>query len=188
MIASDETIIREIGSSDERILSMQAAANERNSISYLLNEYIHSQPIQVAISRKNVIQCLFEIMPEIVGDLEWIFDDFSINNGKWSKVNPYDLATESISYITNRILVGKKLASDREYLECVQELSKLIAKAGLIIDLSPRVFKSILARYLVPKKGPFEFYLSRMVPIFEERRIAFMGANEKTERPVSSIL
>lgn len=71
---------------------------------------------------------------------------------------------------TNRVLVGLPLCRDREYLDCLVELSKAISQTGLVIDLAPHGLKSIIAYFLVQRSSALQVFLSKLGPVFEERR------------------
>lgn len=172
-MATDDAVLKELQNADERIISMQAAADERNSISYILGKCIHEKPYHVAIILKNLTQRISQILPEVIKDLDNIFSSISITGNKWGSFNHHSIAERCISVITNRVLFGHKLANDQEFLDSVIELSNTISRAGLPIDLAPRPLKYILAHFLVPKQGAFQVYLSKVGPMFEERRRAY---------------
>ncbi|OJJ88706.1 uncharacterized protein ASPGLDRAFT_22188 [Aspergillus glaucus CBS 516.65] len=54
VMVTDDAVLKELQNADERIISMQAAADERNSISYILGKCIHEKPYHVAIILKNL--------------------------------------------------------------------------------------------------------------------------------------
>jgi hypothetical protein len=169
-VATDDTVLKELSNVDENILSMQAAANERNSISYILSDCIHERPVHVGIIQRYLTRRLLEVLPEIIEGLDKIFSDIPTIGSSWAKVDLQNLTTESIFFVTNRVLIGQQLANDEQFLESVLELSRIISSAGILIDLSPSYLKPILARYLVPKRGAFQVYLTKLSTVFEERR------------------
>lgn len=181
---TDDAVLKELSKVDENILSMQAAANERNSISYILSDCIHERPVHVGIILKYLTRRLLEVLPETIEHLDGIFSDIPTTWSSWTKVDLQALTTKSISFFTNRVLVGRKLANDQEFLESVLELSTVVSDAGLLIDLSPRFLKSILARYLVPKRGAFHVYLSKLSAVFEERRKVMQEHGGSVDRQV----
>jgi hypothetical protein len=49
VVATDPAVLKELGDADETVLSMQAAANERNSMEYILGSSNHSDPYHVKV-------------------------------------------------------------------------------------------------------------------------------------------
>lgn len=163
-------MLKELGNADETVLSMQAAANQRNSIDYTLSSSIHENPYHVAIILKNLTQRLGKVLPEVVEEICLSFRSSSSTIGSnWARMD-HDLLSRCISATTNRVLVGLPLCRDREYLDCLVELSNATSRAGLIIDLAPRVLKSMVAYLMVQRSTALQTFLSKLGPVFEERR------------------
>lgn len=148
---------------------MQAAANERNSISYILSSSIHGNPYHIDIILKNLTQRLGKVLPEVVEEICLSFRESSNIGEEWAQMDK-DLLSRCISATTNRILVGLPLSRDQEYLDCLVKLSKAVSRAGLIIDLAPRVLKSLIAYCFVHRSSSLKTFLSKLGPVFEERR------------------
>ena len=170
MVATDGAVLKELQDADERVLSMQAAANERNSTEYTLSSTIHRNPYHVGIIKKNLTQQISKALPDIVEELGKAFSDGSKIGKEWAQIDTHHLMLECITAITTRVLVGGALANDQQYLESLLSLSTSISRAGLIIDLAPRFLKTILAFCLVPKSGALKIFLMKLGPLFEERR------------------
>lgn len=162
-------MIKELGNADEAVLSMQAAANQRNSIDYTLSSNIHRNPYHVELILKNLTKRLGRVLPEVVDEVCLTFRSASTIGKEWARMDE-DLLSRCISATTNRVLVGLPLCRDPEYLDCLVDLSKAVSRAGLIIDLVPRVFKSIIAYFLVQRSSALKTFLSKLGPVFEERR------------------
>ena len=170
MVATDSAVLKELQDADERVLSMQAAANERNSTEYTLSSTIHRNPYHVGIIKKNLTQQISKALPDIVEELDKAFSDGSKIGKEWVQIDTYHLMLECVTAITTRVLVGRALANDQQYLESLLSLSMSVSRAGLIIDLVPRFLKTILAFCLVPKSGALKIFLTKLGPLFEERR------------------
>ncbi|KAF8521467.1 cytochrome P450 [Trichophaea hybrida] len=144
VVATSEAV-NELKDANSRVLSMQAAANERNSISYTLSSTIHSNPYHR----------LSKVLPDVVDELRWTFEE-NVPRGignEWAPINTHALMLKCISSTTNRILVGLPLSRDLEYLDCLVELSKMVSRAGHVIDLAPRVLKSFLDWCMIPREN-----------------------------------
>ena len=180
-------MLKELENADERVLSMQAAANERNSIQYTLSSSIHSNPYHVGIIRQNITQQLSKNVADIVEELNKTFSNNSTISKEWTEINTHHLMMKCITAITNRILVGQALASDQEYLESSFELSRVVSQAGLVIDLAPYFLKTILAHYLVSRSGSLKIFLKKLGPVFEERRRTMQRLGDGwTDKPVGT--
>jgi hypothetical protein len=185
VVATSGVVLKQLADADEQILSMQAAANERNSIEFILSKTIHDNPYHVVIIRKNLTQRLSKILPDIVDELSKTFCNNSTIGKEWTQVSTHHLMLKCITATTNRILVGQALASDQEYLNSLSELAKVISRAGPVISLAPYFLKTILAHFLVPKSGPFKIFLMKLGPLFEERRRAMQKLGDNwTDKPV----
>ncbi|KAI5837190.1 cytochrome P450 [Morchella snyderi] len=170
-VATDPAVWKELQSCDETLLSMQAAANERNSISYTLDGAIHTNPYHLDVIRRNLSQHLDRVLPEVADEIILTFHE---NAGKeiskeWKRLD-IDVFSKCTSAATNRVLVGFPLCRDKEYLDCLVKLSSELSRAGLIVDLTPRCFKSIVAFSLLHHSRAQKTFLSKLGPVVAERR------------------
>jgi hypothetical protein len=187
VVATSEAVFNELKDADPRVLSMQAAANQRNSISYTLSSTIHSNPYHVDILNKNLTQRLSKVLPDVVDELQRTFEE-NVPSGigeEWVPINIHTLMDKCISATTNRFLVGLPLSRDQEYLDCLVELSSMVSRAGLVIDLAPRILKSFLAWCMMSRGGAFKTFLDKLGPVFEQRRRKLIELGDSwTDRPV----
>lgn len=162
---------------------MQAAANQRNSIDYTLSSSIHGNPYHITLILKNLTQRLGRVLPEVVDEICLTFHSGSTIGKEWARMDE-DLLSRCICATTNRVLVGLPLCRDPEYLDCLVELSEAVSQAGLIIDLVPRVFKPIIAYFLVHRSSAMKTFLSKLGPVFEERRKQLELGDDDKNTPV----
>jgi hypothetical protein len=190
IVTTDPGVLKELGNADETILSMQAAANERNSIDYILSAGIHSDPYHVEIISKKLTTRIVAILPEIVEEICLTFRENSSIGNEWAPIYDCDsLLSECISAATNRVLVGLPLCRDKEYLDCLVQLSKRVSRAGLFCDLAPRVLKFLIAKLLVRQSRALRIFLSKVGPLIEQRQSMIAGRNgERDEKPVCVLL
>jgi hypothetical protein len=186
IVTTDPGVLKELGNADETILSMQAAANERNSIDYILSAGIHSDPYHVEIISKKLTSRIMAVLPEIVEEICLTFRENSSIGDEWAPIRDCDnLLSRCISAATNRILVGLPLCRDKEYLDCLVQLSKRVSRAGLFCDLAPRVLKFLIAELLVRQSHALRVFLSKVGPLIEQRRSMIASRNgERDEKPV----
>jgi len=188
VVATSDAVLQELKDADPSVLSMQAAANERNSISYTLSSGIHSDPYHVDIISRNLTQRLSKVLPDIVDELQRTFEEnVPVGIGReWTSIQTHDLMLRCISATTNRILVGLPLCRDQEYLDCLVELSQVVSRAGLVIDQAPRILKPLIAWCMVsPRRGAFKVFLEKLGPVFEQRRRIIRELGDSwTDRPV----
>ena len=190
IVTTDPGVLKELGNADETVLSMQAAANERNSTDYILCASIHSNPYHVGIISKRLTSRIVSVLPEIVEEICLTFRENSSIGHEWTPIHDCDnLLSRCISAATNRILVGLPLCRDKEYLDCLVQLSKRVSRAGLFCDLAPRVLKSLIAKLLVRQSHALRIFLSKVGPLIEQRRSKAAGRNgERDEKPVCVLL
>ena len=180
-------MLNQLRDADEAFLPMQAAANERNSMSYAIGSCIHQHPYQIAIINKNLAQRLSRVLPEIVEEADRVLGETSTPGSDWAGIDSQKLIMQCITTVTNRVLVGRELSRDQEFLDSALELIDNISRVGLVIDLTPRFLKYIFACYLIPKRGAYQVYLSKLGPVFEERRRAMQEKENggfKSDKPV----
>ncbi|KAI5781918.1 cytochrome P450 [Geopyxis carbonaria] len=173
VVATSPAVLKQLSENDPSVLSQQAAANERNSISYILSSSIHSDPFHVPLITKNLTLGLSKVIPDLVEGLSQIF---CVDNpaGEWIAIDVYALVLKSLSATTNRILVGKELAADSEYLHSVSELAESVSRTGLL---------------MVPRnRGPFKTFLYKVGRLFIERRQKLQElGDEWKDRPNDAI-
>jgi hypothetical protein len=172
VVATSDSVLDELKNADPRVLSMQEAANERNSIGYTLSSSIHSNPFHVDIVRKGLSQHVGKVVPDVVDEICWAFsrENLNIYADKWTSIDTHQVMTRCISSTTNRILVGPLLSRDPEYLRSQVKLSAAVSRAGLVIDLAPRILKAVLAYFLVARSSALHIFLAKLGPVFEQRQ------------------
>ena len=190
MVSTNLGVLKELKDADESVLSIQAAADERNSIGYILSSSIHRDPYHVKIISKYLTLRLETILPEIVEEVCLIFRETLTVGDEWIQIKDYEnLLSRCVSATTNKILVGLPLCRDREYLDCLVQLSKRLSRAGLFCDLVPPILKSLIANLLVRRSRVLQTFLSKLGPVFEQRRMTLASRSDKwEEKPVRTLL
>ena len=190
MVSTNLGVLKELKDADESVLSIQAAADERNSIGYILSSSIHRDPYHVKIISKYLTLRLEPILPEIVEEVCLIFRETLTVGDEWIQIKDYEnLLSRCVSATTNKILVGLPLCRDREYLDCLVQLSKRLSRAGLFCDLVPPILKSLIANLLVRRSRVLQTFLSKLGPVFEQRRMTLASRSDKwEEKPVRTLL
>lgn len=190
MVSTNLGVLKELKDADESVLSIQAAADERNSIGYILSSSIHRDPYHVKIISKYLTLRLETILPEIVEEVCLIFRETLTVGDEWIQIKDYEnLLSRCVSATTNKILVGLPLCRDREYLDCLVQLSKRLSRAGLFCDLVPPILKSLIANLLVRRSRVLQTFLSKLGPVFEQRRMTLVSRSDKwEEKPVRTLL
>jgi len=169
---------------------MQAAANERNSTEYILCSSIHNDPYHVEIISKKLTSRIEALLPAIVEEIRLAFcENSSIGDG-WTPVHDCGkLLSRCISAATNRILVGLPLCRDKEYLDCLVQLSNRVSRASFICGLTPCVLKPLIAELLVRQGHAFRTFLSKVGPLIEQRRSTMAACKDEwDEKPVRVLL
>jgi hypothetical protein len=170
VVVTDSVVMKELQDADESVLSMQAAADERNSTGYALSSTIHRNPYHMGIIKKNLTAQIYNSLPGVVKVLEKTFSDVSAIDDRWSRIDIHNLLLKCITAATNHVMVSGSLQDDQEYLQTLISLSTSVSQAGLHIDLAPRFLKKILARILFRRDGAMKLFLAKLGPAFEERR------------------
>ncbi|CAG9982117.1 unnamed protein product [Clonostachys byssicola] len=171
LVASDWAILKQLGHADERILSMQAAADERNSTSYLLSSSIHSNPYHIELILRRLTPLIEALIPDVLEEVGLAFDEHTGSCSEWVELPQLEvLLTRCVSIATSRVLVGHNLCRDEEYIESLTRLSHSAPRAGLLCSLVPRTLKPLVARWLVHQSYEFQTFLEKVMPLVKNRR------------------
>lgn len=182
VVTTNPRVLKELGSADESLLSMQAAANERNSTEYILCSSIHNDPYHVEIISKKLTSRIEMLLPAIVEEVCLTFRENSSIGSNWTPIHGLDgLLSRCVSAATNRVLVGMPLCRDKEYLDCLVQLSHRVSRAGLLCGLTPRVLRSLVAKLLVHQSQALKTFLSKVGPLIEQRRSTVAGRKDKSD-------
>jgi len=186
VVATDPAVLKELGDADETVLSMQAAANERNSMEYILGSSIHSDPYHVKVISGTLTSHIGAVLPEIVEEICLTFRENSNIGDEWTPIdNCSNLLSRCISATTNRILVGLPLCRDEEYLDCLMQLSRRMSRTGLFCYLAPRNLRFLIAKLLVHQGHALRTFLSKVGPLIERRRAMLASRSDRWEaKPV----
>ena len=185
LVASDWAILKQLGHADESILSMQAAADERNSTSYLLSSNIHSNPYHIELILKRLTPLIEALIPDVLEEVGLAFDEHAGSCRDWVELPQLEeLLTRCVSIATSRVLVGHNLCHDEEYIECLIRLSSSVSRAGLLCSLVPRTLKPLVARWLVHQAYEFQTFLGKVMPLVRNRRHAISVELEGGEEQI----
>lgn len=183
VVTSNEQLIKELGNVDEKLLSMQAAADERNSISHILSDTIHGNPFHVEAINKYLVRELHKILPDIEEEIRFNLKQLDVRVGDGSEWVEFDefhnFLSRCISSVTNRVLVGLPLCRDPEFLNCLVQLSTQISRAGLICDLGPQFLRTPISNFLVQRSDAFGRFIAKLGPVFEQRRRNMVDESEE---------
>ncbi|KAK2733887.1 hypothetical protein FQN57_001937 [Myotisia sp. PD_48] len=182
-VVTHHTALRELQDADKNILSMQAAADDRNSTGHILSRCIHQNPCHIPIIRYHLTRRMSSILPRIANDYSRPFGDCLVTSAGWTGIQIHEFASKWVATSTNRSLVCDELADDPEYLECAWEMSKLISRAGLAIGLAPQFLKRPLAFLLVARRRAFRTLQSKLGPVFRERQKVMQEDGSKPHQP-----
>ncbi|OCK87132.1 cytochrome P450 [Cenococcum geophilum 1.58] len=189
VVSTNLGVLKELKDANESVLSIQAAADERNSIKYILSSSIHRDPYHVKIISKYLTLRLETILPEIVEEVCLIFRETLTVGDEWIQIKDYEnLLSRCVSATTNKILVGLPLCRDREYLDCLVQLSKRLSRAGLFCDFVPPILKSLIANSLVRRSRVLQTFLSKLGPVFEQRRMTLASRSGKWEEKPNDVI
>jgi hypothetical protein len=152
---------------------MQAAADERNSISYVLDKTIHSNPYHMDIILKHLTLRLGVLIPEIMEETSLCFEEYfsgkTIGYDEWMPLDEAFLS-RCVSAITGRVLVGLPMCRDRQYSDILVQLTKRITRAGYLCNMAPEFMKSLIANRVVKQSTEMRKFLEKLGPVFEERK------------------
>lgn len=164
---------------------MQAAADERNSTSYLLSSNIHSNPYHIELILKRLTPLIEALIPDVLEEVGLAFDEHAGSCRDWVELPQLEeLLTRCVSIATSRVLVGHNLCHDEEYIECLIRLSSSVSRAGLLCSLVPRTLKPLVARWLVHQAYEFQTFLGKVMPLVRNRRHAISVELEGGEEQI----
>ena len=130
--------------------------------------------------RRELTPDLDQFAPVIVDEVVYSLDEFFGNETEWKEIRLYDTMLQVIGRLVNRVLVGKELARDAEYMACSTNFNnKAIVTASLIL-LLPVFLRPLLAPVATAWDTWQYWRLTRIMrPIVRERRERYFSSGSE---------
>lgn len=96
------------------------------------------EPIHPEVIRRELTHKLSDFADDIVEELQLSLEEnWGTNTEKWKEVNLYDTMLDIISRLSMRVLVGKELTQNKEFLRSARLFNRNVVLSAAVLNLLP---------------------------------------------------
>jgi hypothetical protein len=100
------------------------------------------EPIHPEVIKRELTHKLNNFADDIVDELQLCLEeDWGLDTEEWREVNLYDTMLDIISRLSMRVLVGKELCQNKEFLRSARNFDRKVALSAAAINLLPGFLK-----------------------------------------------
>lgn len=100
------------------------------------------EPIHPEVIKRELTHKLNNFAGDIVDELQLCLkEDWGLETEEWREVNLYDTMLDIISRLSMRVLVGKELCQNKEFLQSARNFDRKVALSAAAINLLPGFLK-----------------------------------------------
>ncbi|KAH7379865.1 putative Ent-kaurene oxidase [Cadophora sp. MPI-SDFR-AT-0126] len=112
----------------------------------MLHPRVVTDTVHEDVIRKELTKLLGDYTEDVQDEIDFAFRKvWGVNTTDWIEVPAYHTMLDVIGRISNRVLVGRPLCRDEEYLKPSKEFARLVVVQGTFISLFPPIFKPLVA-------------------------------------------
>ncbi|TVY15730.1 Cytochrome P450 monooxygenase tenB, partial [Lachnellula arida] len=142
----------------------------------VISDSVHGDVINNELHRR-----LGEFTEAVNEELDFAFrKTFGVDTNEWKEVVVYDVMSEIITRISNRVLVGPELCRDEDYLYNSSRFNRWVVLLSAVISLFPQSSKRIIGPIVT--YGNYQLYLNMtkfILPIWKRQTSSFSEARPK---------
>lgn len=145
-----------------------------------VNKAILGDPYHEHVVHRTLARHLTALVPQIDEQVRLSVDDiFGTDEKAWKTINIWDALMEFVPRVTHRILVGRPLCENREYLTGMINFSLAVTRDLLLFPLIPTIIKPIICPVFgLSSKYHYWKTAKHSVPLIKQR-LADMAAKER---------
>ncbi|KAF8161079.1 cytochrome P450 [Crassisporium funariophilum] len=153
------------------------AVNEDLQLPYTMDAHQLSNPYQATVLRTAVNRALPAYIPELFDESVLAMDEtFKISRYEdFISIPVFNTMTHLIARITNRVVFGKELCRNEDYLHAVVQFAETTPLMAPFIQWSPMMLRPvvyfILSTILGGKKAPLKYMIPYLKRYMKEREI-----------------
>ncbi|KAF4986405.1 hypothetical protein FDECE_15978 [Fusarium decemcellulare] len=168
-LMASSSMLDEIRKAPESQLSQPAAANIIFQIKHtfhpgLLNDYYHFDVV-----RKSLTQNLPRIIGDLAAETRFALGRELGNSKGWQQSQVFHTATQMVTRISNRMMVGLELCRNEEYLLYSATYTKATFDAAAMLRNVPGPLKSLVMYFNTSHKSQQQIARKLMFPIIKQR-------------------
>lgn len=149
-----------------------------------VDKVILRDPYHEHVIHRTLARHLTSLVPAIDEEVQRSVDHIygSASETEWTTINIWDSLMEFVPPVTNRILVGRPLCDNKEYIEGMVGFSLSVTRDIILHPMVPFVIKPIVCRILgLSSKYNYWKTAKHSIPVIKQR-LADMAAAERGEK------
>lgn len=145
-----------------------------------VNKIILGDPYHEHVVHRTLARHLTALVPQIDEEVRLCVDDiFGTDHKVWKTVNIWDAFMDFVPRVTHRILVGRPLCENKEYLNGMVGFSLAVTRDLLLFPLIPTIIKPIICPVFgLSSKYHYWKTAKHSVPLIKQR-LADFAAKER---------
>ncbi|OIW26609.1 cytochrome P450 [Coniochaeta ligniaria NRRL 30616] len=139
------------------------------------------EPIHPEVIRRELTHKLGTFAEDIAEELELCLEEnWGVDTEDWKEVNLYDTMLDVISRLSMRVLVGKELTQNKEFLRSARMFDRNVVLSAAGINLLPWFLKPILSPFITAYDYMHYLTISKFIlPLVKERLAQLQPSGEK---------
>lgn len=165
----------------DHVISVAAAHYDIMNGDYsFVDRAILADPYHEHVVHRTLTRHLTALVPQIDEQVRLSVDDiFGTDHTAWKTLNIWDALMEFVPRVTHRILVGRPLCENRDYLDGMINFSVAVTRDLLLFPLLPTIIKPFVCPLFgLSTKFAYWKTAKHSVPLIKQR-LAAMAAKER---------
>lgn len=182
------TMLDEIRKAPETHLSQPAQAEIIFQVKHTLHPALSKDLYHFNVVRKKLTHALPSIITNLVDETLYALDVAVGTPLDWVELQMYPVASNLITRVANRMLVGSELCRNDEFLHYSGAFTKATFDAAAMLRNVPEIIKPLMMRFRTDHREQQEIARKYLIPIINERIKAIeSGTTEKRKLPNDSV-
>ncbi|KAM5535260.1 hypothetical protein V8D89_011066 [Ganoderma adspersum] len=193
VVVSGRELVEELRKRGDEELSGPEGGQDTIESKYIFEPSVLTDEYHVKVLQDKLTRKLPAVLPDVIDEvMAAVKDHIVTREDEWSSVEVAPVMQNIIARVSSRIFVGLPLCRNEEYLTLVVNFAVDVMKTVVVLRLTPRFLKPIVALFYNMVKRDTETAVSFLRPIIEERQRSAAelgeGWNEKPNDLLQFIL
>ncbi|KAJ3556992.1 hypothetical protein NM688_g1715 [Phlebia brevispora] len=138
---------------DDKASFLEASA-DLSSVKYMFGSQVHKNPYHVTIIRQQLTHNLAALFPEVIDEIETAFRELvPAHPEDWVSIPALATMKQIVSRASNRVFLGLPYCRDPVYLDMALNITRLVGKGRLWIDMFPEFLKPLATKFIANIDG-----------------------------------
>lgn len=161
--------IEEIRKAPETHLSQPAAANIIFQIRHNFHPALETDQYHYDVVKLKLTKALEYNIPILVDESQWAFRVEMGDQSGWTEMNMHHFATNVVTRVVNRILVGPELCRNDEFLQFSGTVTATTFSSAVKLRNYPEFIKPVLIYFMKDRKLQQQTAHKFLIPIIKKR-------------------